>query len=309
MNIQSSIWHNNFLAAFLEIDSFFIDVAGEKKVKSFILWIDWKQFNYDWLKEVIADPLIWFCLSRKTRQQYCDRPWTLVNKAKEKIRDYLANTGELWEFLLYCFLEADLEAPKIISKLELKTASNDYVKWADGVHLLKQENGYIILFCESKTYASITDWIRESINSIHDFKLWNKRKDWVIVETDPEKYGISFERWIISSNLEKETFTEDEKVFVNNLIYPSKDRKGVVNTWFAILILFECCVDDLQELSHADFEKSITDRIKLEVIKQKANIIDKIKSKWLQWNNFHFYFLPFTNLSKTREELTKFIQK
>jgi hypothetical protein len=44
--------------------------------------------------------------------------------------------GELGEMLLYAFLEQVLGAPKLLSKVELKTSPNMYVYGSDGVHLL-----------------------------------------------------------------------------------------------------------------------------------------------------------------------------
>ena len=62
-----------------------------------------------------------------------------------------------WQkLLLFCFLESQLKAPKILSKLELKTTSGLYVNGADGVHFLKLEDGnYQLIFGESKMYVDI----------------------------------------------------------------------------------------------------------------------------------------------------------
>ena len=69
---------------------------------------------------------------------------------------YKRQDGELGELLLFCFLESQLKAPKILSKLELKTTSGLYVNGADGVHFLKLEDGnYQLIFGESKMYVDI----------------------------------------------------------------------------------------------------------------------------------------------------------
>lgn len=53
-------------------------------------------------------------------------------------------------------MESQLKAPKILSKLELKTTSGLYVNGADGVHFLKLEDGnYQLIFGESKMYVDI----------------------------------------------------------------------------------------------------------------------------------------------------------
>ena len=63
----------------------------------------------------------------------------LVLEALDHLREVnsdkdLGAGGELGEILLYLFLEQDLQAPKLFSKVELKSSTNDYVKGADGIH-------------------------------------------------------------------------------------------------------------------------------------------------------------------------------
>jgi len=53
-------------------------------------------------------------------------------------------------------LETHLNAPKILTKLEVKTAPNDYVKGADGVHLLQlNEQDFQLILGEAKRYGDL----------------------------------------------------------------------------------------------------------------------------------------------------------
>ena len=108
------------------------------------------------LEEQLVDPMIDYAISRKVKKQYSNRPGSLSKKARTKFKEYSKNDGELGELLLFCFLESQLKAPKILSKLELKTTSGLYVNGADGVHFLKLEDGnYQLIFGESKMYVDI----------------------------------------------------------------------------------------------------------------------------------------------------------
>ncbi len=65
--------------------------------------------------------------------------------------------------MLYTMLEAYLKAPKLLTKLELKTDPNHYVNGADGVHLLRiDDNTFQFVFGESKLYADLNDGIKEA---------------------------------------------------------------------------------------------------------------------------------------------------
>lgn len=115
--------------------------------------------------------MIDYAISRKVKKQYSNRPGSLSKKARTKFKEYSKNDGELGELLLFCFLESQLKAPKILSKLELKTTSGLYVNGADGVHFLKLEDGnYQLIFGESKMYVDIKKAFDNALKSLYEFK-------------------------------------------------------------------------------------------------------------------------------------------
>ena len=88
---------------------------------------------------------------------------TLVTKAKERLRKAESNEGELGEILLYSMLEAHLKAPKLLTKLELKTDPNHYVNGTDGVHLLKKHN---IMISMTQSGDPLENAVAERTNGI-----------------------------------------------------------------------------------------------------------------------------------------------
>lgn len=100
------------------------------RLNVFALKISNNQFNYGNLSEELENALITYALSRHTYKELTEqrRFGNLASQAREKLRRADSNVGELGELLLYCLLESHLQAPKLLTKLELKTAANDYVK-------------------------------------------------------------------------------------------------------------------------------------------------------------------------------------
>lgn len=117
-------------------------VENGNKLNLFSLKISSNAFSYANLVEELGDILTKYALSRSTYDDLREKEKynTLVTKAKERLRKAESNEGELGEILLYSMLEAHLKAPKLLTKLELKTDPNHYVNGADGVHLLKKHN-------------------------------------------------------------------------------------------------------------------------------------------------------------------------
>ena len=184
--MELSIGENDFLKSFEHIKS--ENISNKNALDIFVLNSNANDFDYKLLERNLLDPIISYSLSRKVKEKYKNRAGTLADKAKEKFKNYNQNEGELGELMLYCFLENHLGAPKILSKLELKTSNKMYVNGSDGVHFLKLENGnYQLIFGESKMYQDLGTAIENALESIREFKEEvNKKGD--------EKSGITFEK-------------------------------------------------------------------------------------------------------------------
>ncbi|MGT2846876.1 Hachiman antiphage defense system protein HamA [Streptococcus massiliensis] len=121
--------HIKHLSISENIDDGFLDL--------FLLPINARNFDYNSVSDNLIESVADYALSWKIRDKYKDKAMTLSKKAREKFKEATKNDGELGELLLFCFLEGHLEAPKILTKLELKTSNQLYVNGSDGVHLKK----------------------------------------------------------------------------------------------------------------------------------------------------------------------------
>lgn len=275
------------------------DILSNNRLEVFSFIINANDFDYKNATEQLLESVAEFALSRKINKEYKDKPLTLSKKAREKFRDYAENKGELGEFFLYCFLEGHLGAPKILSKLELKTAKNMYVNGADGLHYLKLVDGnYHLIFGESKVEKKLTDGLRHAFESISDFKKGKNKKD-------NDKSGIMFERGLLNSNLDREIEDENEKLFLKSIIYPSTKSGFDVDDAFGIFVGFEFNYSDLQKLSNNDFRVVIKEKIIEATKKQIKNINKYVENYKLFGHTFYIYVLPFANIEDDREMILK----
>ncbi|RAL55317.1 hypothetical protein BLM37_03630 [Candidatus Gracilibacteria bacterium GN02-873] len=299
---------DDFLSIFKEISKVNLDDHGEKWLKIFMLQINSKDFDYENLKKKLEDPLLGYTLSRHTIKTHSGGSMSISKKARDKIRDYQTNTGELGEYLLYCFLETDLKAPKILSKIELKTAPNNYVNGSDGVHFQKIQDNYILLFGESKTIKNIKTGITKALSSIYDFKNGIKRDDsGKEIDRNSAKFGMGYEITLISDNLLKETFNKEDEEFLKAILYPTKNSSFRVDNGFAVFIGFEINLKKLQTLSNEDFYKELEDLLKEKINENIDDIKKLINEKDLLGHNIYFYFFPFSNLDQNRKDIIKHI--
>lgn len=122
------------------------------------------------------------------------------------------------------------------------------------------------------------------------------------------KSGIGYEKSLISDNLFKESFSDEEREFLESLIYPTKNRNFDVDDAFGIFIGFQIDIsDEEKEMPTSDFRKLIKSRVDIEVSKYLVSIQQKIIDNKLQGHNFYIYVLPFTDINSKRQRIMEAI--
>lgn len=302
--MELSIPDGDFLNAFDHSGTFSLDQHGKNRLELFVIKTNANQLDYNYLEKCLLEPLATYSVSRRVKEKYKTKPMELSKRAREKFLKYLKNNGELGELLIYCFLESHLKAPKILSKLELKTSTSMYVNGADGVHFLKTSSGnYQLIFGESKSIANLTTALTDAFKSIHDFKTETN-------SSGKSKSGLPYEKSLISDHLEKETFTLDEKEFIEKIIYPTRDSSYDVDDAFGIFIGYEITISaEDQKLSNEQFRRNLKSQIEAEVRGKFTHILKKIEEFKLHGHNFYLYIMPFTELDQARKDILKNITK
>lgn len=287
----------NIKEDFLEL--FYNDLCNEalennNTLNLFTLKVKNNAFAYDELISELGNKLCYFALSRNQINQLKkdDKLNDLVKKAKSKLKHHADNEGELGEILLYCLLESHLNAPKILTKLELKTNSNDYVKGADGVHLLKlSDSDYQLILGESKLNSNISKGIHEAFGSI----------DKLLKSTSKMEFEID----LINSELVKEAYDEESYELLKKIIIPSaKEDETYLDYSFGIFLGFDIEISaDESKLSNSDFRKNIRERIKEDVIKAKNSLNFQLRKSGYSGYTFYVYAIPFSDLKNKRKHI------
>lgn len=283
------------------LDLFYHDMKDQvldnkNSLNLFVLKLKNNAFAYDELIEELGNSLCHFALSRKSVRRLVEEQKykSLVDTAKERLRNHNVNEGELGEILLFCILESFLNAPKILTKLELKTSNNDYVKGADGVHLLKiDDKNYQLIFGESKLESNIRSGIYSAFSSINTF----------LTQKGKSKYEIE----LLNSQLAKETFDENGYEVLRKIIIPSaKDEETYLDYSFGIFLGFNIDIDEEEKKKDfSEFRTIIREKIKNHVSENLASINTQLKKGEFTGYKFYIYVIPFCDLQNTRKEIIK----
>jgi len=284
------------------LDIFFHEIDNERipdckcDVNLFILRIESNGFAYGQLVSKLENEIIKFAL---TRQEYNEllsssQIGTLYRKAVKKLRVHSSNDGELGEIMLFCYLDSHGKAPKLITKLQLKTSSNDYVKGADGIHIADLGNkNYELIFGESKLYKSLTAGLTDSFTSIKE------------LITRPNN-NIDSEIGLIHGNVLKECNCDEQFEFIKEIILPKAKSHTKKDNSFCIFIGFEIEItqNDLL-LGNREFEKQLKASIIEKAKKSFTHIQNKINELDLLRYKFRIYFMPFIDIDDTRKNIIK----
>lgn len=269
-------------------------------VDLFLLPINARNFDDEYVANNLLESVADYALSWSYRENNKDKAMLISQQARAKFRDFQNNKGELGELLLFCFLEGHLEAPKILTKLELKTSNQMYVNGSDGIHLKKiSNNSYHLIFGESKMYKDLSAAFKKAFESIHDFK-------YKMDNNGVSKSGIAFEKGLISRHIDNIMFDEDEEELVNILLYPnSKANTNIIlDDAFSIFVGYEIDISEEQKTcSIEDFPHKIKEKIKTQIDKFKPKIYEFIEDKKLLGHTFYIFIVPFTDIDVNREKI------
>lgn len=200
--------------------------------------------------------------------------------------------GELGEILLYIFLEQKLNAPKLLSKVELKTSGNQYIFGSDGVHLLCVDDTevpfYQLILGESKIKGNLKDAVDDAFESIGK----------VSTEHDNELR-------LIDKNILAEAFDEKTADFIKSLVVPSKrDHSLNVDNAFGIFLGYSLGLD-AASYSNAEYRDIVLQKMKSNIRDITPYIEKKINSTNLFGYSFYFFLVPFNKAADDRAAIIK----
>lgn len=274
------------------------DVINKNYIRMFMLNTENKLFNYDELYDYILPNVAKYVFSRKKFSEIENNPskqMTIILEALSHLRPVNNEAdkgagGELGEILLYLFLEQDLQAPKLFSKVELKTSAKDYVKGSDGIHFKFRINGegkkiLQLVIGEAKIKNDLKDGIKEAFESITRYLSENIQ-----------------DRNLLDTHLMEQIVDKDEADLIKEYItsIPRKKKETVFGIFIGYSIEYKGTATTNDEYDRRVIEENIK-----QVLAVKNHIIDAINNYHVSNYEFNFYFLPFHNAARDRKVIMK----
>lgn len=250
-------------------------------------------FDLGGLYRELKNNSVAYVLSRLNYKKALENPGRLMEvaaKVQSQFRIPDEKAGEGGEVILYSLLEGHLGAPKILSKMELKTNSDHYVYGSDGVHLLRTaENTYQLIFGESKMYG-------DSGGVGTSAKLGLKAAFKSVGKVHEE--GFDFDTWLVQSEILKEELDEAKLAALAAILLPStrggEDEVKKSNA-FGIFVGYEIDISDMknEDMELDEIEAELQNRATDAITAQHELIKREITDRGLGVYPIHLYAVPF----------------
>lgn len=252
----------------------------------FRLAIENNEFCYSELGKFLLNNLGNYVFSRTQIQEIIDDD-EIATIALQAIRlmnesgaPGVKGTGsELGELLLYIFLEQVLQAPKLLSKVELSTSMSYKRSKSDSIHLLSLKAGLSnqLVFGASYVDGNLRVAIDEAFN--HVIKIKNSQSN---------------EISLVESTIFYQSFQPEISALVKDIIVPQKGRCEKPDKSFGMFLGYSiekdntpCSNHEYRDKATAKMEKDIADNVQY--------IQDKINVLGLSGYSFYIYVLPFND--------------
>ncbi|PAT09960.1 hypothetical protein CKJ80_08325 [Corynebacterium hadale] len=271
-----------------------LQINSRTSCKLSVLKIENGDFILDRLYEALSDASLSYVLSRREIQDFQADPMRamkITNDVRSRFQKPNAKNGEGGEVLLYALLETITGAPKLLSKMGLKTNNEMPIFGSDGLHLLKvDDKNYQLIFGESKMYGDLGEAISNAFLS-----MYNASQDRFVQD-----------RCLVAPQLMRETVSDAQLKFIESVLTPTAGSgSSRPQQAFGVFVAFDIEVDDYPLAIHSDEE------IKAEYLSRAndkmAAKIPLIRKKIHQYGfdavPFHIFAIPFLKKMVNGEQL------
>ncbi|MCU6209116.1 HamA C-terminal domain-containing protein [Enterobacter cloacae] len=269
-------------------------LSDKRKVETLLIYLPIKngESNHFAFLELIKDELLHnFALTCREIDRKLKRPnkiaiEQLFKKALSKISQQTAH-GELGELILFTILDVYLQAPRLLSKISLKTSSRMPVYGADSIHA-QFINGDLRLYLgESKLYTSFSGAASTAVDSIKSAK---------------DKYIQEFN--LIDSHLDLPELDDESQEELIRILNPFENKNELNFIHSPCFIGFA----DSDLIKDAENDEDFIQRYIHVAFGHIDDYFKKIESQGLSINSTTLFILPFSDIKKLVESFVSHLE-
>lgn len=252
------------------------------------------KLNFAKVKSYLADNIGAYVNSRSAIKRYADlgkSPMALGIRALLTFQKAYGNNAEsmLGELLLYIFLEQELHAPKLLTKIEFSENGLLLASKSDGVHLLATtERGRPfnqLVFGASNIEGDLCTAANRAIEKILAIK---------------ENQDVEFAQ--VENTTQRMIFDEATSEYIRNIMIPSRQYIAPPDMAFGMFLGYSLNVDP-EIKDPAMYRVAAQEQMSKDIGNLKSYLKKQIQDKGLEGYAFYCYVLPFNDAPAERTGL------
>ena len=210
----------------------------------------------------------------------------LINANREGITSSGSTLGEM---LLYFFLEQELGAPKIMSKIEIVNLPRKTISKCDGVHLLSTVDGafpcHQLVFGASSIDGDLTEAIDRAFDRV------------VHIKNNSEN-----ELQMVENTIYDNIYDAETTKYMESLIFPKAPGTDKPDMAFGAFLGYTIKLSH-DGMTNQQYREAVREKMKADIEEIKPYIVRKIQDLGLEGYSFFFYVLPFNDAPNEKTQI------
>ncbi|EOX9981366.1 HamA C-terminal domain-containing protein [Listeria innocua] len=284
--LQKTLHDPVFDRVFNQVSSLTISgLANPSNVKIYGVDVNNCKFKFKSLKEYLVDNIGSYVFSRAKANRYTSSGKSASIGAQALIR-FMQAYGTcaetiLGEMLLYVFMEQELNAPKIMSKIEIDDLGGMSCSKSDGVHLLAVENNgqlfHQLVFGASDIYGDLTASIDRAFDKIID------------IENNSD-----IELKMVENTTHNNIYDPDTTNYMIDLLLPKKSNVPKPDMAYGVFLGYTLSLD-YKETDNNKYRTAVKTQMQNDIVSLQPYIEKKIRDNGLSGYNFYLFVVPFND--------------
>lgn len=249
------------------------------------------RMRFNKIKEFLADNIGTYVFSRSKVDSFKQRPVGAIGtQALIEFKKAYGTSADtiLGELMLYVFLEQELNAPKIMSKIEFSQHTG-LVSKSDGIHLLATtEHGRPfnqLVFGASNIEGNLNVAVDRAFDRIVSIE---QNADSEFKTVDNSAYGLMFDN----------STTE----YLRDVMIPRKQFQYKPDMAFGLFLGYTLKIDP-PVTDSALYRMSVESQLKHDIETAKNHIAEEIRQRKFEGYTFYCYILPFNDATTEKTTL------
>ena len=280
-----------------------ITIAGiSNPTRACVFYIDPNncKFRFRDLKDFIINNIGSYVFSRAQTKRIYDMSKNQTAIGSQAMLKFMQKYGTnaetvLGEILLYVFMEQELDAPKIMSRIELDEYNRNAVSKSDGIHLLSVDRSgqpfHQLVFGASDIVGDLSAAVDRAFDKI------------VKIEDNSED-----ELRMVESTTQWTIYDPAATQYMVDLMTPKRGGSGKPDMAFGAFLGYTIKLDH-PETDSQKYKTAVRNQLIRDISAVQPHIIDLIRKHNLNGYSFYFYAMPYNDapnekVSIIRELLT-----